>query len=176
MGLASELSYHHRRVNAVQRAMQSVGSSRPGAWTFARVLPPLDRVLHRTVGGRTSLPGLLAGLPVLMVTTVGRRSGKPRTTPLISVPVNDDDLALLGTNFGQPSTPAWVLNLEADPRAVAEFGGRRCEVVARPATEAERDAVWAASRGVYGGYEKYRGRVSGREIRIFVLDPAPPGA
>ena len=171
MGTATELDYRHHRPNAAQRAMQAVGSSRPGAWTFAHLLPPLDRVLHRMTKGRTTLPAVLAGLPVIMVTTTGRRSRLPRTTPLISVPVGDD-LALLGTNFGQPHTPAWVLNLEAGPQAAVEYRGHRCEVVARPATEAERAAVWAASSGVYGGYDKYRTRVTGREIRIFVLEPA----
>jgi deazaflavin-dependent oxidoreductase (nitroreductase family) len=173
MGSAAELGYRHRAPNRFQRAMQAVGSSRPGAWTFARLLPPVDRALHRATRGRTSLPDVLAGLPVLMVTTTGRRSGQPRTSPLISVPVGED-LALLGTNFGQPSTPAWVLNLEADPRAAVQFGERRCEVVARPATADERAEVWAASAGVYGGYRTYRERVTGREIRIFVLEPAEP--
>ena len=151
--------------------MQALGSSRPGAWTFARLLPPIDRLLERTTGGRRSAPGLLAGLPVVMVTTTGRRSGQRRTTPLISVPVGDD-LALLGTNFGGPSTPAWVFNLEADPRATVAYEGRAIEAVARPATEEERAVVWAGSEGVYGGYAKYRTRVQDREIRIFVLETA----
>jgi len=171
MGTATELDYRHHRPNAAQRAMQAVGSSRPGAWTFAHVLPPFDRMLHRASKGRTTLPAVLAGLPVIMVTTTGRRTGRPRTTPLISVPVGDD-LALLGTNFGQPHTPAWVLNLETDPHATVEYRGRRCEAVARAATDTERDAVWAASRSVYGGYDTYRTRVTGRDIRIFVLEPA----
>jgi len=169
MGTATELGYRHHKANAVQRSMQALGSSRPGAWTFARLLPPVDRVLERTTHGRWSAPGLLAGLPVIMVTTTGRRSGQRRTTPLISVPVGDD-LALLGTNFGGPSTPAWVFNLEADPRATVAYEGRAIEAVARPATEEERAVVWAGSEGVYGGYAKYRTRVQDREIRIFVLE------
>lgn len=171
MGTASELGYRHRRANAFQRSMQAVGSSRPGAWAFARLLPPLDRVLGRATRGRRSAPDVLAGLPVLMVTTTGRRSGRPRTTPLISVPV-DDDLSLLGTNFGGPSTPGWVRNLEADPRATVAFGGRTVEVVARAATPAERAAVWSAAADVYRGYGEYRRRVQDREIRIFVLELA----
>ena len=151
--------------------MQSLASTTPGAWTFAHLLPPLDRVTHRLTKGRGTLPAVLAGLPTLMVTTTGRRSGDPRTTPLIAVPIGGD-LALLGTNFGQPATPAWVLNLEADPHATVTYRGRRCDVVARPATDDERTLVWAASSGVYGGYEKYRSRVTHRDIRIFVLEPA----
>jgi deazaflavin-dependent oxidoreductase (nitroreductase family) len=175
MGSATELGYRHHRGNPFQRGVQATASTRPGAWAFAHLLPPLDRVTHRLTKGRTTLPAVLAGLPTLMVTTTGRRSGRARTTPLIAVPVGDD-LALLGTNFGQPATPAWVLNLEADPRASVDYEGRRCEVVARPATDGERSRVWAASSGVYGGYQKYRSRVTGRDIRIFVLEPADPGA
>lgn len=170
MGLAGALGYRHSPPNAVQRAMQSVGSTRPGAWAFSTTLPPFDRLVHRWSNGRSSLPEVLAGLPVLMVTTTGRRSGLARATPLISVPIGDD-LALLGTNFGQAATPAWVLNLEADSRATVAYRGREVDAVARPATDAERAAVWAASSSVYGGYERYQQRVTDREIRVFVLEP-----
>lgn len=173
MGTATDLGYTHRQANPFHRSMQALGSSRPGAWSFARLLPPVDRLLDRITHGRRSAPAFLAGLPVVMVTTTGRRSGRPRTAPLISVPLVDD-LALLGTNFGGPDTPAWVFNLEADPRATVAFGGRTVEVVARPATDAERAEVWAASEGVYAGYAKYRTRVQDREIRIFVLETAGP--
>ena len=170
MGLASDLGYRHTTPNAFQRANQAFGSTKVGAWTFAKVLPPLDRVVHRLATSGTSLPAVLAGLPVLMVTTTGRKSGEPRLTPLISVPLGDD-LTLLGTNFGGARTPAWVFNLEADPRATVEYRGTTVSTTARPATDDERAQVWAASAGVYGGYEKYQERVRDREIRIFVLEP-----
>jgi deazaflavin-dependent oxidoreductase (nitroreductase family) len=171
MGLAVDLDYRHRPANAFQRGVQAVGSSRPGAWVFSRTLRHLDTAVARVSGGRQSAPQLLAGLPVLDLTTTGRRSGQPRTSHLISVPVGDD-LALLGTNFGQPATPAWVLNLEADPHATVTFRGRSVPVVARPATDAERLAVLERSRGIYGGYEKYQQRISGRRVRIFVVERA----
>ncbi|MCU0311425.1 MAG: nitroreductase family deazaflavin-dependent oxidoreductase [Acidimicrobiales bacterium] len=173
MGLATELGYRHRPPNAFQRLNQRLGATRPGAWTFSKALPPLDRIVHRVSKGATSLPAVLAGLPVLMVTTTGRRSGAPRLTPLISVPVGDD-LALLGTNFGQSRTPAWVHNLEADPHATVEFRGRAVAATARPATDAERASVWAASASIYGGYGTYQQRVTDREIRIFVLEATRP--
>jgi deazaflavin-dependent oxidoreductase (nitroreductase family) len=151
--------------------MQGMASTRPGAWSFAKMLPPLDRVIDRLSKGRTSLPAVLAGLPVIMVTTTGRKSGATRTTPLIAVPI-DDDLALVGTNFGQPRTPDWVLNLEHEPRATVVYGGVEREARARPADEEERALVWKAASAVYGGYDKYQRRIRGREIRIFVLEPA----
>lgn len=170
MTLASDLGYEFRPPNALHRAVQAFASTRPGAWVFARVLRHVDDLVGRLTGGRTSAPELLAGLPVLDVTTTGRRSGEPRTSHLISIPVGER-LALLGTNFGQPSTPAWVLNLETDPRATVRLRGRTAEVLARPATAEEHTEVLRRAAGIYGGYVKYQQRITGRRLRIFVLDP-----
>lgn len=173
MAVAAELGYRFRPPNVVQRGLQAMAATRGGAWTFARVLPPMDRAVDRLSKGRTSVPRLLAGLPVVMITTTGRRSGKARTTPLLAIPF-EADLAVIGTRFGEPDTPAWVHNLEADPAAVLEHAGRRCEVVARPATPAEADRIWATAAGIYPGYPKYRSRIKGREVRVFVLQSASP--
>lgn len=171
MGLAADLDYRHRRPNPFQRVVQAFASTRPGAWAFAKSLRHVDDAVGRLSRGRLSGPGVLAGLPVLDITTIGRKSGQPRSSHLISIPVGDD-LALLGTNFGQPGTPAWVLNLEAEPRATVTYRGRTVEVVTRPATDAERDEVMANSAGVYGGYQKYQARITGRRVRIFVVESA----
>lgn len=171
MGLASELEYAFSRPGLLHRLVQGAASTRPGGWVFSRTLRHLDDVVVRLSRGRTSAPALLAGLPVLEVTTTGRRSGRARTSHLIAVPFQDT-LALLGTNFGQTSTPAWVLNLEADARATVTYRGRSREVRARPATPAEVDEVMRASDRIYPGYRKYRARISGRRVRIFVLEPA----
>jgi deazaflavin-dependent oxidoreductase (nitroreductase family) len=173
MGVAADLGYAHRRPNVVQRAMQAFASSRLGAWMFSKLLAPLDRIVHRLSKGRTTLPQVLAGLPVVFVTTTGRKSGQPRTSPLIAVPIHDT-LALVGTNFWQRSTPAWVLNLEAEPDARASYQDHELDVTARPATDDERAEVWRAASGVYPGYGKYQARITGREVRIFILEPARP--
>lgn len=173
MGVAADLGYEHRKPGALRMSMQRLGSTKAGAWMFSKTLMPADRVIRRLTRGRTTAPEVLAGLPVLFVTTTGRKSGQPRTAPLIAVPCGDS-LALLGTNFGQTSTPAWVFNLEADPSATVVYKDVELALRARPATDAERDEVWAASKAVYPGYDKYRERITGREIRIFVLEPAAP--
>lgn len=169
MGLAAELGYRHHTPNAPQRLVQAFSSTRPGAWLFSKFLRHLDGVVLRLSRGKHTAPGLLAALPVLDLTTTGRKSGQPRTSHLISIPVGDD-LALLGTNFGQPKTPAWVLNLEADPHASVRFRDATEVVTARPATGEERAQVMARSAGIYGGYEKYQQRITGRDVRIFVLE------
>jgi deazaflavin-dependent oxidoreductase (nitroreductase family) len=128
--------------------------------------------VQRATGQRHSAPGLLAGLPVVDLTTTGRRSGHARTTHLIAVP-HEDTLALLGTNFGQPATPAWALNLEADPAATLSYRGRSVPVVARPVTGAEEAAVLAHAERLYVGYRRYQSRITGRRLRVFVLERAP---
>ena len=170
MGLAADLGYRVPRPNLLHRTTQVFASTRPGAWVFSRVLRRLDDVVVRASRGRTSAPELLAGLPVVDLTTTGRKSGLRRTSHLIAVPYADT-LALLGTNFGQPSTPAWVLNLEADPHALVAHHGTTVEAFARPATDTEQAEVLAASAAVYGGYLKYQARITGRRLRIFILEP-----
>jgi deazaflavin-dependent oxidoreductase (nitroreductase family) len=171
VGLAQDLGYVIPRPNVLQRTTQRVASTRPGAWVFARTLRHLDDIVLRVSRGRTSAPEILAGLPVLDVTTMGRRSGQARRTHLIAVPYADS-LALLGTNFGQPGTPAWVLNLEADPHVGLTHHGTTLAAVARPASADEQDAVLAGSASVYGGYLRYQQRISRRRLRVFVLEPA----
>ena len=112
----------------------------------ARLAPLADYLVvnlssPNTPGLRTlQAPEVLAGLPVIMVTTTGARSGLPRTMPLAGIPCGDD-LAVVGSNFAQPSTPAWVHNLEADPQATVVWRDRSVAVRARPATDAERELV-----------------------------------
>lgn len=171
MGVQAALGYDFRRPNVAQRATQRVAASKAGAKVFSSITQPLDGIVRRLTGGRTTLSEVLAGLPVLYVTTTGRKSGEPRVAPLIAVPI-DDDLALLGTNFGGASTPAWVYNLEADPSATATFRDKDVDVVAHRATDEEYERVFAAADRYYVGYEKYRERVTGRDIRIFVLREA----
>ena len=171
MGVATDLGYRFREPNAAQGLVQKFATTKPGAWMFAHTARHLDDLVGRLSRGRTSAPEILAGLPVVDVTTTGRKSGLPRTSHLIAVPYADT-LALLGTNFGQRSTPAWVLNLEADPRASITHHNTTVQVVARPATEAEHAGVLESSAQVYGGYLKYQQRITGRRVRIFLLEPA----
>ncbi|CAN7445908.1 nitroreductase family deazaflavin-dependent oxidoreductase [Knoellia sp. LjRoot47] len=169
MGLASDLGYHHSTANPAQAAVRWLGGTRAGGWVFSRTLRHLDTAVSRLTGGRHSAPGLLTGIAVLTVTTTGRRSGARRTSHLIATPLAGD-LALLGTNFGQESTPAWVLNLEADSECTLTYRGRSIRAQARPATPAEVDEVFARAATFYDGYRRYRSRINDRRrVRVFVL-------
>ncbi len=133
---------------------------------------PVDKVLFRLTDGRVTVPGLLAGLPVIMLTTTGAKSGQDRTMPLVGIPI-DDDMAVIGSNFGQKATPGWVYNLRAKPEAEVAHGSASVEATARPATEAETERAFEAAAAFYGGYREYRQRASHREIEVFVLEPRP---
>ena len=169
MGLMSRLGYEPGETNVVQRGLQHVVASPPGAWLFSKFMYAVDKPLFRVSGGKYTLPSVLAGLPVVMVTTTGRRSGDARTTPLLAIP-SGHDLAIIGSNFGQEHTPGWVYNLEALPEATIQYGEACVEVTARRADDTETDATFAAAAQIYPGYAKYRERADHREIRVYVLE------
>jgi deazaflavin-dependent oxidoreductase (nitroreductase family) len=169
MALQNELGYTVKMPNATQRAVQSFASTKPGAWVFQKTLYPMDRMLYSKSGGRITVAGIMAGLPVIVLTTTGAKSGQPRTMPLIGIPMGDG-LAVLGTNYGQKPTPGWVYNLKADPSAIVEYRGISVEVVARLATPSEAEDAFALAAKVYPAYSEYRDRIEGREVAAFILD------
>lgn len=158
--------------NPLQRAFQRFASLRPIAWVFRHTAHHLDRWTARFTGGRT-LSGMLAGIPNIMLTTVGAKSGQPRTVPLVGLNI-DGNIAIVGTRFGSDQHPGWYHNLMKNPAATVEVNRTRTEVVARPVPRgAEYDRVMALADTVYTGYVKYRERITDREIPIFMLEPRP---
>lgn len=171
MGLANELDYRHRRRTRFQRAMVAVASTRSLSTLNRRLLPSLDRLVLAITGGRTTLTSLASGFPVLWLTSVGARSGLARTSPLLAFPL-DEDVAVIGTSFGQKTTPGWVHNLEAHPAASAAYRGNEVRVVARRAESEETKLVWETAASAYPGYANYARWASHRQIRVFVLEIA----
>jgi deazaflavin-dependent oxidoreductase (nitroreductase family) len=125
------------------------------------------RALYRLSRGR--LLGRVAGMPVLLLTTTGRRSGRPRTTPLTYFEVGDE-LAIVASNGGENSPPQWWLNLQAEPRAAIRIGSRSEAVVARAADEEERDRLWPVITAAHAGYAAYERRTT-RPIPVVLLTP-----
>ncbi|MEV6365460.1 nitroreductase family deazaflavin-dependent oxidoreductase [Micromonospora musae] len=133
----------------------------------ARLLVPADRAVGRLTRGRVVALGLV---PSLILTTTGRRSGKPRSNPLLYVP-DDDAYVVIGSNWGQTHQPGWSMNLLADPAAEVAVKGRRVLVRAEPAEGAERDRLWLLLVTEWPAYQTYERRAGGREIRVFRLVP-----
>ena len=150
-----------------RRPIDAVLSSRPVSAVLRHVMPVLDKPLMRLSGGRFSSTRSM-GLPTLLLTTTGRKTGEPRAAPLLYLR-HGDDLALIGTSFGNTSHPAWYLNLMANPRATVLLDDESFEVTAREADPEERPVLWQQATQVYGGFEKYLKRVGDRQVPILVL-------
>ena len=132
-----------------------------------RYLGALHRLLYRASGGR--LGGRLWGQPVVLLTTIGRRTGKRRTVPLCSFR-DGDDVIVIASYGGLDRPPAWWLNLEASPRAELLTGRRRRPVTARNAAPEERARLWAEVTALAPGYLEYERRTT-REIPVVILQP-----
>jgi deazaflavin-dependent oxidoreductase (nitroreductase family) len=147
--------------------LRVLAPTRPFAAFYRRVGPRLDRFLIRASSGRVA--SRLYGLPVLLLSTTGAKSGQTRTTPLLYVR-DGLDFAVAGTNFGHPAHPGWTANLLADPAAAIEIGPERIRVTAELADADAHSRVWPRFLGVYPGYEHYADR---RPVppRVFLLHP-----
>lgn len=123
--------------------------------------------IYRRTGGR--LGGRVGRSPVLLVDHVGRKSGRARTTPLLYLK-DGRDLVIVASRAGSDSTPAWWLNLKANPATTVQVGTERRKVSARQATAAEKAALWPRLVEMYGDYAVYQQRTT-REIPVIILSP-----
>ncbi len=135
--------------------------------TALRAFGKLNVPLYRLSRGRVF--GAFAGSPVLLLTSIGRRSGQPRTAPVLYL-ADGERLIVIGSNAGHEKAPAWSLNLEANPDAEVELASKRQKVRARIAAGEEREELWRKMNLQYGGFDDYSARTT-REIRVFVLEP-----
>ncbi|MEE8311962.1 MAG: nitroreductase family deazaflavin-dependent oxidoreductase [Candidatus Binatia bacterium] len=122
--------------------------------------------LYRWTGGRFG--GRLMGLPVLLLTTRGRRSGEPRTKALTYLP-RGDDFIVIASYLGEPKHPAWWLNLTADPEAEVLVRGETVSVRSREAEGEERTELWREVVARTPDYDEYRRRTQ-RRIPVIVLE------
>lgn len=130
-----------------------------------------DKKLLALTRGKLSVLDL-AGLPNITLTTTGRRSGLPRPAQLLAVPRSDGSWLTAGSNFGQESQPAWVLNVEADPAIQVTRKGRTVPMLARRLEGSERLVAREEMMKVWPNIALYEQRTAGgREIKIFHLTP-----
>ena len=135
-----------------------------------RLLPLIvrtDKLLQYVTRGRLTVLDI-AGLPNLMLTTTGRKSGLPRSNPLLCVP-DGDRILIAGSYFGGPKMPMWVGNLRAaDGEAKVEFDKQNFGVKARELADPERAEAWAHMLETWPNYAKYEQRTD-RLIPVFRL-------
>ena len=161
----------YARANAIQKVLRRIAASGPGSWVFARVLHRIDRPVYRLTRGRYTFAALLSGLPVVMLTTTGARSGIRRTSPVLGFPTADG-LVVIASNYGQRRHPAWYHNLKADPHGEVTVDGSTWRFEAVEAEGDQRERIWRQGLEIYPGWSQYEKRAAGRRIAIFVLKPA----
>jgi deazaflavin-dependent oxidoreductase (nitroreductase family) len=133
-----------------------------------RVVTGVHEAVFRMSSGRLANRGY--GMPVLRLTTTGRKSGKRRTTMLTS-PVQDGDrIVIVASNGGDDRQPKWLLNLLDDPNVEVMMGGETRPMRARVATPEEKAGLWPRVVAAHRGYGQYQQRTD-RDIPLVVLEP-----
>lgn len=138
----------------------------PGRWFISNYSARFDPIVYRLSGGRFNASGVIV-IPMLALTTTGRKSGKKRTVQLAYVAF-DGAAYIVASNFGKEQHPAWMYNIEADPHVSVQIGREHRDVVAEPLNETEKQAVWSRLVEQIPNYAPYEER-SGRDLRVYRL-------
>jgi deazaflavin-dependent oxidoreductase (nitroreductase family) len=125
----------------------------------------LNATIYRASKGRVW--GRMSGAPVLLLHTVGRKSGRSRTTPLLYLR-DGERYIVVASNGGAPTHPAWLPNLKSEPETTIQVGGDVIAVTAAEVSAQERAELWPRLDAMYSGYADYRGKTD-REIPIIAL-------
>jgi deazaflavin-dependent oxidoreductase (nitroreductase family) len=134
----------------------------------ARGITGFHHALLRLSGGKVG--GSLAGMPVVVLETVGRKSGEPRQTMLTAPVLDGETVVLVASYGGDDRHPAWYLNLTANPDVHVTLHGERRAMRARTATAEEKAAYWPRIVAAYKGYAGYQ-RKTDRDIPVVLLTP-----
>lgn len=127
----------------------------------------LNTPIYRLTGGRVM--NKVGDGPVLLLTTTGRKSGEPRTAPVLYLE-HGEAMVVIDTSAGNEKTPAWSHNLRAKPRGEVQIGRHRIEITARVAEGAEREELWRACAEQYSGFDEYIEWMQ-RTPSVWVLEP-----
>lgn len=139
----------------------------PRAWVREQV------ELYEKSGGTQGTTLRDTGLPVVIITNRGARSGKVRKTPVMRVE-HGGRYAAVASQGGAPTHPFWYYNFRAHPRVVLQDGADRREMIAREVTGSERAQWWERAVAAFPPYAEYQQKTT-REIPVFVLEPGGEG-
>jgi len=134
-----------------------------------------QRIIDEFRSNEGKVGGGFAGRPLLLLHHTGARTGTERVNPLAYQELEGGGWAVFGSKGGAPTTPDWVFNLRANPRASIEVGTETHEVVARIAEADERDRIWTRQKELWPGFADYEQKTS-REIPVVVLEPVDGAA
>lgn len=135
---------------------------------FVKWMSAANTAVFRATGGRLGAT-FLRGAPVFLLITTGRKTGEPRTSPLLYLR-DGDDYVIVASKGGMSHHPLWFKNLEANPDAEIEIGSTRIKVRARHVSDEEKTRLWPKLLQMYPDYADYQARTD-RNIPVLVLRP-----
>ncbi len=134
--------------------------------TWLRIQSNIHRIIYQVSNGRI---GSQFGAPVLLITTIGRKSGQPRTNPLFYLE-DGENWVVVASNAGSDNHPAWWLNLLANPSAQIQIEERHYQVTAYAVTKEEKDRLWPRLLNLFSGYDDYQ-QMTERVVPVTMLEP-----
>lgn len=149
--------------------------SKPWIVGVIKVMSQANTWLYQRTGGRVGGnwrvgSALTAPVPVCLLTTTGRKSGEPRTVPLLHLP-DGDRVLLVASQGGLPKHPQWYRNILANPDVTIQVGRRRRSMTAREANPAERAELWPRLVARYADFASYQANTS-RVIPVVICEPS----
>ena len=133
-----------------------------------KLIVQIHVLLYRLTGGR--LGGKIGKAPVVLLTSTGRKSGQPRTSPLLALQ-DGENTVVVASNGGNDKHPVWWLNLQNQPEAALQLGREKKRVRAERANDEERARLWPRLVEMYSSYEDYQKKTK-RAIPVVILRPA----
>lgn len=133
--------------------------------TWLRIQSNIHRIIYQVTNGRI---GSQFGAPAVLITTIGRKSGQPRTNPLFYLE-DGENWVVVASNAGSDNDPAWWLNLQANPAAQLQIKESQHKVTAHAATKEEKARLWPQLLNLFSGYDDYQ-QMTDREIPVAILE------
>ena len=150
------------------------GLDKPYVGTIIKTMAKVNTAVYRLSGGLLGSTWRVGsafpwGIPVLLLTTTGRKSGQPRTQPLLFIE-EGDNIIIVASKGGLPSEPLWYKNLVANPECDIQIKRRRMKANARTASPEEREALWPKLVAHYPDFASYA-TWTDRVIPVVILEP-----
>ncbi len=171
------------RENALWRWQRGAGQHGTGAiacdtrqpmrtleWGMAEATDWNSKIIEEFRANGGKIGGQFQGAPLLLLHTVGAKTGKERVNPMMYLAAGDDRVAVFASKAGAPTNPDWYHNLLANPGVRAEIGTRTVSYTARVAKGEERERLWAEQKRAYPGFAGYEKKTA-RQIPVVVLEP-----
>ena len=160
---------------SVELRAKPKGLDEPYVKTIIRAMSKMNVAVYRWTGGLLGSKWRVGsafprGVPVLLLTTTGRKSGQPRTAPLLFIE-DGDNVIVVASQGGLPKDPLWYRNLQANPECEVQIKRRKMNMRAHTANPAERERLWPKLVAHYPDFASYQSWTD-REIPVVILEPA----